>query len=110
MCGSLTSLLKIRSASPSPNPAPTSNENDAGEGTSKEPEQKNDINTALDALDEMKINNETSEVSQFTKKTALDLNQKVSKNLDALDRLIDKAENAQYAMSHQNKQMKSFLK
>lgn len=39
-----------------------------------------------------------------------DLNAKVGSHIDKLDSLITKAENAQYSMKHQTKQMKSFLK
>jgi hypothetical protein len=47
--------------------------------------------------------------TQFVKKQGQDINQKVSKNLDALDRLLAKSEQAEIALSQQNKQMKSYL-
>lgn len=40
----------------------------------------------------------------------IDLSQKMGSHLDKLDSLISKAENAQYSMQHQTKQMKKFLK
>lgn len=40
----------------------------------------------------------------------LDLSQKMGSHLDKLDSLISKAENAQYSMQHQTKQMRKFLK
>lgn len=40
----------------------------------------------------------------------LDLSQKMGSHLDKLDSLITKAENAQYSMQHQTKQMRKFLK
>lgn len=40
----------------------------------------------------------------------IDLSQKMGCHLNKLDSLITKAENAQYSMQHQTKQMKKFLK
>lgn len=40
----------------------------------------------------------------------VDLNKKMGSHLSKLDSLINKAENAQYSMQHQTKQMKKFLK
>lgn len=40
----------------------------------------------------------------------IDLSQKMGSHLDKLDSLITKAENAQYSMQHQTKQMRKFLK
>lgn len=39
-----------------------------------------------------------------------DMQRKMSRGIDPLDALLTKTENAQYAMAHQSKQMKSFLK
>jgi len=39
----------------------------------------------------------------------IDLNQKMGSHLGKLDSLISKAENAQYSMQHQTKQMRKFL-
>lgn len=47
---------------------------------------------------------------QFVKKQAHDINQKVAKNMDSLDRLLEKSENAELSLQHQNKQMKSYLR
>lgn len=38
-----------------------------------------------------------------------DMQQQMSSGIDKLDSLLTKTENAQYAMAHQSKQMKSFL-
>lgn len=40
----------------------------------------------------------------------IDLNEKMGSHLDKLDSLINKAENAQYSMQYQTKQMKKILK
>jgi hypothetical protein len=39
----------------------------------------------------------------------IDLDQKMGSHLNKLDSLISKAENAQYSMQHQTKQMRKFL-
>ena len=44
----------------------------------------------------------------MTKKS--DLNTKMGSHIDKLDSLINKAENAQYSMKHQTKQMKNYMK
>ena len=67
------------------------------------------INDALDDLDKMKEVQQQSDV-QFAKKQVQDISQKASKNLDALDRLINKAETAQISLESQNQQMKKHLK
>ncbi|CRK86614.1 CLUMA_CG000451, isoform A [Clunio marinus] len=100
VCGSFTSLLKIRSGSPAPS-------EDRG-STSNGQAPTSNINDAIETLDQMKEVEGQSDI-QFAKKQSQDINQKVSKNLDALDRLISKAENAELSLQHQNKQMKGFL-
>lgn len=47
---------------------------------------------------------------QSSKGNATSMQQKMSCQFDKLDAMINKAENAQYSMSHQNKQMKNILK
>lgn len=44
------------------------------------------------------------------KDNASSMQQKMSCQFDKLDAMINKAENAQYSMAHQNKQMKNLLK
>lgn len=55
---------------------------------------------------------ETEQMSdmQFAKKQAQDINQKVTKNFDALDSLLAKAESAEISLQNQNKQMKGMLR
>lgn len=103
VCGSLTDLIKNKlggskdnmSYSTDPSYLPAD-----GIGTSKSP--KKDINTALDDLDTM--------ASVEKRALGKDVNQQISSQVSKLDSLLDKAENAQYSMDHQNKQMKKFLK
>lgn len=56
------------------------------------------------------VNQELSRGVDSAKREASDITQKASKNLDALDRLLQKTETAQMSMEHQNKQMKSYLR
>lgn len=94
----MTTLLKLRGS-----PAPE-RKNPGGEGTSAE-DNKNDINDALDNLEQMKEHEAQSDI-QFVKQ---DINTKITSHLGALDSLINKAEMAQNSMAAQNKQMKSYL-
>ena len=48
--------------------------------------------------------------SDTVKPKVIDITEKMGSHLDKLDSLINKAENAQYSMQHQTKQMKKFLK
>lgn len=98
VCGSLTSLIKINSASGS-----TSNLNEQEPGNSK-----NDINEAIETLDAMKVADGETDV-QVTKQSVRDIGHKVTRQLDALDSLINKSERAEAAMNHQNQQMKKHL-
>lgn len=92
-------MLKIRTGSPAP---PESRDEANGQPSSS-------INDALDDLDKMKEVNMESDI-QFAKRQTQDIAQKAGKNLDALDRLINKAESAQISLENQNQQMKSYLR
>lgn len=85
-CGSLTNLLKIR----------------GGEEQSDVAEA--DANAAPSA--EASGNTRAAPSSSGGK---TDMQQKMTGQLDKLDMLLTKTENAQYAMQHQTKQMKSFM-
>ncbi|XP_019559377.1 uncharacterized protein LOC109428147 [Aedes albopictus] len=95
-CGSLTNLLKFRPGTPSEGSA----SNDPTNGT-----ESNTINAALDTLDTMKDVQNASDV-KIAKSAATDLGQKMTCQLDKLDSLLDKADNATYSMKHQTGQMK----
>uniref|UniRef100_A0A182K087 t-SNARE coiled-coil homology domain-containing protein n=1 Tax=Anopheles christyi TaxID=43041 RepID=A0A182K087_9DIPT len=94
-CGSLTSLLKLRPSTPSQEPASGS------EGKS--------INDPLDTLDTMKDLNASSDAT-VAKAAAQDIGTKVTSQLDKLDSLLNKADNATYSMKHQTDQMKKIAK
>lgn len=51
----------------------------------------------------------TSEKKALNGQRKTDLAKALDNSVDKLDSMIYKAENAQYSMAHQNKQMKSFL-
>ncbi|XP_053696425.1 uncharacterized protein LOC128743784 [Sabethes cyaneus] len=99
-CGSLTSLLKMRPSTP--NAGTSSNE-------PTEEASANTINDALDALDTMK-DVETASDAKIAKSAAQDMGQKMTSQLDKLDSLLSKADNATYAMKHQTDQMKKITK
>ena len=92
-------MLRIRSGSPAPPEASASN----GQAPSSS------INDALDDLDKMKEVQVQSDI-QFAKGQVQEIGQKASKNLDALDRLLAKTEQAETSMQHQNQQMKNYLR
>lgn len=95
VCGSLTSLIKIRGS--------TTDLNESGE-----PAEKNDINEANEALESLKLGELETDVS-VAKRSVRDVGQKVTRQLDALDSLINKAERAEASMNYQNQQMKKSL-
>lgn len=102
-------MLKARVSSQPGTPehksrAGSSSEAQPGEEEHQEQEQSSETNEENQADSEPGA----ERPRMAAKKT--DLNAKVGSHLDKLDSLITKAENAQYSMKHQTKQMKSFLK
>lgn len=67
------------------------------------------IDGALGTLDAMKNEAAQSDV-QVVRKSAGDMQQKMSCQFDALDSMLSKAESAEYAMNQQNRDMKRMLK
>lgn len=67
----------------------------------------NEENLTVELIDQKHMEN--TETNTAMPKT-IDLNEKMGSHLDKLDSLITKAENAQYSMQYQTKQMKKFLK
>lgn len=98
-CGSLTNLLKIRGGADGDELQPAENQAEPNvAATDAEPSAVNDgeYTGATSSIDHLK-------------KSSTDLHQKMSSQVDKLDILLAKSENAQYSMEHQNKQIKSFL-
>ncbi|XP_055694335.1 uncharacterized protein LOC129796441 [Lutzomyia longipalpis] len=106
VCGSLTNLLKIRPGSAS---GGESSDAEGGASAAGETTEGNDINSALDTLDTMKDNASMSTTTEI-RDTSLNIQQKMTAQFGALDSLLNKAENAQYSMQEQNKEMKKFLR
>lgn len=67
------------------------------------------VNDGINALDAIEAGNSMSTTEQI-RATKLDLDKKMSSNLDKLDSLINKAERAEMSLEHQNKQMKGFMR
>ncbi|XP_014216744.1 uncharacterized protein LOC106645408 [Copidosoma floridanum] len=95
VCGSLGTLLKARVSS-----SPGTPEHKPRAGSSSEQEE---VPAAEGDAEE-----EPPQPQAAPRKA--DLNAKVGSHLDKLDSLINKAENAQYSMKHQTKQMKAYMK
>lgn len=106
-CGSLSNLLKIRGNQKTDMPdnlqQPTASANESDSANNGN--QSNNIDVALDNLETI-----TDGDVKVIKESTTSLQQKMTCQFDKLDAMLNKAENAQYSMSHQNKQMKKFLK
>ncbi|GAB0087853.1 uncharacterized protein DMENIID0001_022070 [Sergentomyia squamirostris] len=112
VCGSLTNLLKIRPGSAGGEASgESSGESASIEGSSNDdaPAESNNINEALDTLDTMKDASNQPTTGEL-RHESLNLQKKMTSQFDALDSLLNKAENAQYSMQQQNKEMKKFLR
>lgn len=108
MCGSLGSLLKVtgysRNATPEHQPQSSAIDNESNDKT-----EENDETLTIETADtENSMENNIEKNYNSSKK--IDINEKMGSHLDKLDSLITKAENAQYSMQHQTKQMKKILK
>ncbi|XP_015176730.1 PREDICTED: uncharacterized protein LOC107066539 [Polistes dominula] len=114
VCGSLSTLLKVKVGSRSGTPNHKSLEHDkVKEGKEEQitlPTEEEESMT-VDLSENSKnpiISDESNDNIAMTKK--IDINAKMGSHLGKLDSLITKAENAQYSMQHQTKQMRKFLK
>lgn len=101
--------MRIRTASPAPAAESESAETSTVPHEPVPTTSSSDINTALDDLEKMKEIEGQSDL-EIVKNQAIDIEEKATKSLSALDRLISKAESAQMAMESQRQQMKSYLK
>lgn len=113
VCGSLGTLLKVRAKSHPGTPehkARKSKELNSPEEKEAE-EKKEEIETMEQSENPEEAENPEDGVQpgSFPQKK-IDINQKLGSHIDKLDSLINKAENAQYSMQHQSKQMKKLLK
>lgn len=104
-CGSLTNLLKIRGGAEGDELNPQVD----FEGVSSSEVLSADAEPSAES-DGQSTTGGVASSNTPLKKQSTDIPQKMSSQIDKLDSLLTKAENAQYSMAHQNKQMKSFLK
>ncbi|XP_043790645.1 uncharacterized protein LOC122713889 isoform X1 [Apis laboriosa] len=109
ICGSLGSLLKVKVGSKNNTPDHKLTEQNHNEIKNKIDETSiNEENLIVELSDDKKHIENTETIPATSK--AIDINKKMGSHLNKLDSLITKAENAQYSMQFQTKQMKKFLK
>lgn len=101
-CGSLTNLLKIKVAGRSDSSSSLNNAQEAAEGT--EAATNGDGTT-----ENVPKNNGVEEDEKNGNQRKNDLAKALNTDLSRLDAMIEKAENSQYSMEHQRKQMKKFM-
>lgn len=109
VCGSLGTLLKVKVGSRNNTPDHKSTERNHNE--TKDIHNETPSNEETLTVELSGDQNPTENLkSDATMPKNIDINEKMGSQLDKLDSLITKAENAQYSMQHQTKQMKKFLK
>lgn len=111
MCGSLGTLLKARvtssnSGTPEHKPRVGSFSGDDHVVPNDDDNDENEGQNENCVKDEDRQEQQQPQVAP----RKVDLNAKVGSHIDKLDSLISKAENAQYSMKHQTKQMKAYMK
>ena len=109
VCGSLSTLLKVKVGSRNSTPDhkhSKKNDNDPKDLLAKT--SMNEENLTIELANDEKCMDKAETKPVLSKK--IDINEKMGSHLDKLDSLVTKAENAQYSMQHQTKQMKKFLK
>lgn len=75
----------------------------------KDSNSQQDNDKALNNMEQTKTDSTSSDISAI-KQSSMDMQQKMSCQFDNLDSMLTKAENAQYSMAQQNKDMKRLLK
>lgn len=63
-----------------------------------------------ESIDVVLNRTECQNINRTLSKQSKDMQAKMSNQIDKLDSLLSKTENAQYSMEHQNKHIKSLLK
>ncbi|XP_020297477.1 uncharacterized protein LOC109862006 [Pseudomyrmex gracilis] len=116
VCGSLGTLLKVKVGSRGGTPHHKPEENIEKQESEDKPESTADevmtVETSADTVADASAEDPESDsvANSGFQPRQLDLSQKMTSHLGKLDSLITKAENAQYSMQHQSKQMRKFLK
>ena len=102
--------MKVNSRGGTPRHKPEEPNPDAGKQENQEkPEATVDEMITVETSD-VTITDTANQPANSSVQKQIDLNQKMGSHLNKLDSLITKAENAQYSMQHQTKQMKKILK
>lgn len=114
MCGSLGTLLKVRSKSQPGTPEHKTRKSKETSNSEErelveEKNQETETTVQNENFEDDTSQEEGGRTSLMSQKK-VDINQKIESHIDKLDSLINKAENAQFSMQHQTKQMKKFLK
>ncbi|XP_032671896.1 uncharacterized protein LOC116844473 [Odontomachus brunneus] len=120
VCGSLGTLLKVKvgSRGGTPHHKPEDLNPDASQEIQEEPGSAAAAATAtadevmtVETITESETGLESGvRPNNGANPKHIDLSTKMGSHLDKLDSLISKAENAQYSMQHQTKQMRKFMK
>ncbi|XP_071563803.1 uncharacterized protein [Temnothorax nylanderi] len=111
-CGRMGTLLKVKvnSRGGTPRHKPEEPNPDAEKLESQEKPESDEVMTVESSDDAVVDAAVVNAADSGVHPKKLDLDKKMGSHLDKLDSLITKAENAQYSMQHQTKQMKKFLK
>ncbi|XP_043267071.1 uncharacterized protein [Venturia canescens] len=109
VCGSLSTLLRVKvgSRNNTPDHKPLTPNADVEKSSNAEFLVPDETLTVEKTLEPSSLVTGDEELVNKPKK--IDLNEKMGSHLDKLDSLINKAENAQYSMQHQTKQMKKII-
>ncbi|XP_070163084.1 uncharacterized protein [Polyergus mexicanus] len=112
VCGSLGSLLKVKvgSRSGTPHHKPEKSNPDGNQEVQKDPGSATDEVMMVETSDDITADAANNPANSGVNPKQIHLDQKMMSNLDKLETLVTKAENAQYTMQHQSKQMRKFLK
>ncbi|XP_072745952.1 uncharacterized protein [Anoplolepis gracilipes] len=108
VCGSLGTLLKVKVSSRGSTPQHKSEE--PNPDNNQEPGAAAEEVMTVEMSDDTTADTANDPENSGDQPKQIDLSQKMGSHLDKLDSLITKAENAQYSMQHQTKQMRKFLK
>ncbi|CAL1678018.1 unnamed protein product [Lasius platythorax] len=112
VCGSLGTLLKVKVGSRSGTPHHKHEEPnpDANQEVQEEPGPAADEVMTVEMSDDITADAANDPTNSGIEPKKIDLSHQMGSHLNKLDSLITKAENAQYSMQHQTKQMRKFLK
>lgn len=112
VCGSLGQLLKVKVSSRggTPHHKPEEPNPDGNQEIQKESEPATDEVMTVETSDDTTADAANNSANNGVQPKQIDLSEKMGSHLDKLDSLITKADNAQYSMQHQTKQMRKFLK